>query len=163
MPDERGKATAPVGELVASSPSSKITLKLLVERVERDEKPKLKGRAQHLGFCTALSAIRVIAGPDAIVFSEPPMFFGRCPDCRATLAKSRVITEAGDLRFAWVCRCDPEIPSAPEEPVEGAGESPAPIESVSASGTGTVTPSGGTDVVRELASSLGIEIDQEDD
>ena len=106
------------------------TIGQITKGIEEKIKPTLTGRDQHLGFCTALEHVNKELGPETIVgegeIGARAVISRICPDCQAVMVKRRATTEAGELRVAWVCECDP-----------------------------------GTDAVRALASSVGIEIPDE--
>lgn len=106
--------------------------------IEARIKPTLTGRDQHLGFCTALEHVNKELGRETVVGQGRILGHaveGRlCPDCKAVMTKRRATTEAGEIRVAWVCECDPEAV--------------------------LVVPS--SDPVRKLASSVGVEIPDAD-
>lgn len=102
--------------------------------IEARIKPTLTGRDQHLGFCTALEHVNkelgraTVLGDGEIVARAVESRI--CPDCKAVMTKRRATTEAGEIRVAWICECDPEAT--------------------------LVVPS--SDVVREVASRCGVEL-----
>lgn len=91
------------------------TIRDITKGIEARIKPTLTGRDQHLGFCTALEHVNKDLGPDTIVGDGEILaraVEGRiCPDCDAVMVKRRATTEAGEIRVAWICECDPEAVS----------------------------------------------------
>ena len=80
--------------------------------IETRIKPTLTGRDQHLGFCTALEHVNKELGNKTVVrdgeIVARAVESRICPDCKAVMVKRRATTEAGEIRVAWVCECDPE-------------------------------------------------------
>jgi hypothetical protein len=93
------------------------TIGQITAGIEARIKPTLTGRDQHLGFCKALEHVNKELGPDMIVGDGEIVACaveGRiCPDCKAVMVKRRATTEAGEIRVAWVCECDPDAVSNP--------------------------------------------------
>lgn len=93
--------------------------------IERNIKPTLTGRDQHLGFCTALEHVNKELGAETLVgegeIVARAVEVRICPDCGAELKKRKATLASGDLRTAWICECDPEaIPeSGPPSVAEG--------------------------------------------
>lgn len=99
--------------------------------IERRIKPTLTGRDQHLGFCKAMEHVNKELGPATIVgdgeIVARAVESRICPDCKAVMVKHRATTEAGQLRVAWICECDPaaglDVP-----PSEDAGSAVEPSD-----------------------------------
>lgn len=105
------------------------TIAEITAGIERRIKPTLTGRDQHLGFCTALEHVNKELGRETVVGDGEIVaraVEGRiCPDCGAVMVKRRATTEAGEIRVAWICDCDPERELTPEpaaESVDAAAE-----------------------------------------
>jgi len=98
--------------------------------IEARIKPTLTGRDQHLGFCTALAAVNEELGAATMVADGRILaraVEGRiCPDCGAVMVKRRATTEAGQIRVAWICECDPEAiaESGPPSVADGSEAEP---------------------------------------
>jgi len=104
------------------------TVREVIDGIEARVKPSMRGKDQTLGFCTALSAVLEAFGPNTVVgdgalgaAAGETIAVERyvCPDCGGDLRKRRAQTEAGEVRVAWICDCDPDaLASAAGEAIE---------------------------------------------
>ena len=111
MSEERGKWT--VGEIV--------------EAVGDEIRPTLRGKDAVFGFNLGLEKVRRALGKDSVVFNlDTPGTIEvletgplACPDCGAVMVKRRATTEAGEVRVARVCDCDPDTLDAGGSGIDG--------------------------------------------
>lgn len=104
------------------------TVREIIATIDAKVRPGLTGTNQILGFCTAMAAVLEEFGPETLIGDELVVaraVEGRiCPDCDAVMVKRRATTEAGEIRVAWICDCDPENELTPAAAENETDETP---------------------------------------